>query len=163
MGSCACPCCFTPKSLFNYLGLLKDMKNCIANLHVYAMTNIVQAQEFIYKSRNTVDGLKVKHTLGDGSWVPTIVSASSSSQFFLSAQTCYSQNQFVKKLGPLGLDTFQMLVVDFMHECELGTWKAPLTHLIRLIYALPSGSQLVVTLDKRYTKFVECCYMLISP
>jgi len=32
-----------------------------------------------------------------------------------------------------------MLVVDFMHECELGTWKALFTHLIRLLYALPGG------------------------
>jgi hypothetical protein len=60
------------------------------------------------------------------------------------------QNQFVHKLGPLGLDPFRMLVVDFMHECELGTWKALFTHLIRLLYALPQGSQLVAMLDCRY-------------
>jgi hypothetical protein len=46
-----------------------------------------------------------------------------------------------------------MLVVDLMHECELGTWKALFTHLIRLLYALPGGSQLVATLDNRYAKF----------
>jgi hypothetical protein len=43
-----------------------------------------------------------------------------------------------------------MLVVDFMHECELGTWKALFTHLIRLLYALPGGDSLVAMLDGRY-------------
>jgi hypothetical protein len=67
----------------------------------------------------------------------------------------YSQNQFVKKLGPFGLDPFRMLVVDLMHECELGTWKALFTHLIRLLYALPGGSELVTALDGRYETFVR--------
>lgn len=42
-----------------------------------------------------------------------------------------------------------MLVVDFMHECELGTWKALFTHLIRLLYALPGGDSLVARLNYR--------------
>jgi hypothetical protein len=73
------------------------------------------------------------------------------------------QNKFVEKLGSLGLDPFRMLVVDFMHECELGTWKALFTHLIRLLYALPTGSQLVAILDSRYVEFVQSpvTYLLI--
>jgi hypothetical protein len=47
-----------------------------------------------------------------------------------------------------------MLVVDFMHECELGTWKSLFTHLIWLLYALPTGTQLVATLNSRYAEFV---------
>ncbi|KAG2028759.1 hypothetical protein BDR03DRAFT_882737 [Suillus americanus] len=43
-----------------------------------------------------------------------------------------------------------MLVVDFMHECELGTWKALFTHLIRLLYALPGGDSLVASLNSRF-------------
>jgi hypothetical protein len=60
-----------------------------------------------------------------------------------------SQNKFVEKLGSLGLDPFRMLVVDFMHECELGTWKALFTHLIRILFVLPEGNQLVAILDSR--------------
>jgi hypothetical protein len=59
------------------------------------------------------------------------------------------QNRFVEKLGTLGLDPFRMLVVDLMHKCKLGTWKALLTHLVRILYALPGGDKLVVTLDSR--------------
>jgi hypothetical protein len=57
---------------------------------------------------------------------------------------------FVEKLGPLGFDAFHMLVVDFMHECELGTWKAVFIHLISLLYALPGSERLVATLDSRF-------------
>jgi hypothetical protein len=46
-----------------------------------------------------------------------------------------------------------MLVIDMMHECKLGTWKALFTHLVRLLYALPGGMQLVTTLDERYVEF----------
>ncbi|KIK39154.1 hypothetical protein CY34DRAFT_14574 [Suillus luteus UH-Slu-Lm8-n1] len=127
MGTCACPRCLTPKSLFGSLG----MKSCLDNLRVYAIATVIRAREYIYNEGNTVDGSKVERTLGDGSWVPTI-------------------NRFVEKLGPLGLNPFRMLVVDFMHECELGTWKALFTHLLRLLYALPGGSQLVAKLDTRF-------------
>jgi hypothetical protein len=60
------------------------------------------------------------------------------------------QNAFVEKLGSFGFNAFRMLVVDFMHECELGTWKSLFTHLIRLLYALPAGDSLVACLDSRY-------------
>lgn len=62
----------------------------------------------------------------------------------------FYQNTFAEKLGDLGFDTFRMLVVDFMHECELGTWKALFTHLIRLLYAFPGGERLVANLDNRF-------------
>ncbi|KAG1804179.1 uncharacterized protein BJ212DRAFT_1221978, partial [Suillus subaureus] len=69
---------------------------------------VVKAHEYIYKQQNTVDGSKVEDTLGEGSLVPIL-------------------NQFVKKLGPFGFNSFQILVIDFMHECDLGTWKSLFT------------------------------------
>jgi hypothetical protein len=42
-----------------------------------------------------------------------------------------------------------MLVVDIMHEFELGVWKAIFTHLIRLLYAAGPGGRLVTELDRR--------------
>jgi hypothetical protein len=85
MGSCTCPHCLTPKNLFGHLGLIKDMKNCIMNLCVYAMTKVVEACEYIYQRGNTVDGLKVEDALGDGSWVPTLVSMNDSFWFVISS------------------------------------------------------------------------------
>lgn len=42
-----------------------------------------------------------------------------------------------------------MLVVDLLHEFELGVWKATFVHFIRVLYAaIPSG-QAVAELNKR--------------
>lgn len=44
-----------------------------------------------------------------------------------------------------------MLVVDLMHEFELGVWKTLFIHLIRVLYAFAGGSdRLVVELDRRF-------------
>jgi hypothetical protein len=43
-----------------------------------------------------------------------------------------------------------MLVVDFMHEVELGVWKALFAHLIRILYAGAPNGTLVAVLDERY-------------
>lgn len=154
MGLCPCPRCLTPKSFFSFLGLPRDMKRRMTNVRSYVMARVVEAREFIH-SGSTVDGVKVEHSLGEGSWVPVLVSTTtylSIDDFVFDYTTC-SQNTFVEKLGPFGLDAFRMLVVDFMHECELGTWKALFSHLIRLLYAIPGGNQLVATLDQRYKEF----------
>lgn len=55
----------------------------------------------------------------------------------------------MEKLGP-DFDLSRMLVVDFMHEFELGVWKALFVHLIRTLYAAAPGGRLVAELDKRY-------------
>ncbi|KAJ7174311.1 hypothetical protein C8R46DRAFT_1214519 [Mycena filopes] len=43
---------------------------------------------------------------------------------------------------------FVMLVVDFMHDFELGVWKAVFTHLIRILVA--HGGDVVQALNTRY-------------
>ena len=40
-----------------------------------------------------------------------------------------------------------MLVVDLLHEFELGVWKALFTHLIRVLYATASNGSIVAELD----------------
>jgi len=46
------------------------------------------------------------------------------------------QNTLAERLGPLGFDCFSMLVVDLLHEFELGVFKSVFKHLIRLLYAI---------------------------
>ena len=42
-----------------------------------------------------------------------------------------------------------MLVIELMHEFELGVWKSLFTHLIHILYAAaPNGSQ-VAELDEQ--------------
>jgi hypothetical protein len=45
-----------------------------------------------------------------------------------------------------------MLVVDFMHEFELGVWKAIFTHLIRMLVA--HGDDAVQALNDRFVGYV---------
>jgi hypothetical protein len=43
-----------------------------------------------------------------------------------------------------------MLVVDLMHEFELGVWKSTLIHIIRVLHAAAPGGRLVAEFDARY-------------
>jgi hypothetical protein len=48
----------------------------------------------------------------------------------------------------LGFDFFPILVVDLLHEFELGIIKAVMTHLMQLLYAIDPRKVIVV--DERY-------------
>jgi hypothetical protein len=65
------------------------------------------------------------------------------------------QNMFAEKLGSFGFDPFVMLVVDLMHEFELGVWKI-FTHLLRILYAIAPGSSLVTELNQRFVVQFIC-------
>lgn len=58
------------------------------------------------------------------------------------------QNAFSARLSGEGFDFFVLLVVDLMHEFELGVWKNLLTHLIRILHA--EGSEKVQLFNERY-------------
>jgi len=57
-----------------------------------------------------------------------------------------------------------MLVVDLLHEFELGVWKTLFTHLIRLLYAAGNGSdKFVIELDNRYVfVFLPSCNLCLT-
>lgn len=56
-----------------------------------------------------------------------------------------------------------MLVVDLLHEFELGVWKTLFTHLIRLLYAAGGGSDnLVLALDHRYDNLYVFSIILLT-
>jgi hypothetical protein len=57
-------------------------------------------------------------------------------------------------LGSLGLDPFKILVVDLLHEFELGVWKAAFSHLIRILYAAGSSGRVVAELDRRFVRAI---------
>ena len=55
----------------------------------------------------------------------------------------------MEKLGHLGLDPYIMLVIDLMHEFELGVWKSVFSHLIRILYVVGMNGGLVAELNRR--------------
>jgi hypothetical protein len=73
--------------------------------------------------------------------------------------TTVSQNAFIEKLGP-SFDLSRMLVVDFMHEFELGVWKVLFTQLIRILYAVAAGGRRVAVLDERYVLITSILYLV---
>lgn len=62
-----------PKASFDLLGVFKDMRDRVTKLRTYSLARVTEAREYIYKWGNTVNGSKVLATLGQGSWVPTVV------------------------------------------------------------------------------------------
>jgi len=54
----------------------------------------------------------------------------------------------VDRLSPLGFDLFPIIVVDLLHEFELGILKAVMTHLMRLLYAVDPGT--IIIINERY-------------
>lgn len=65
------------------------------------------------------------------------------------------QNSFHERLKQPGkeFNISKMMVVDLMHEFELGVWKALLTHLIQILYAASGRSgTLADILNARYAQ-----------
>ncbi|KAG6895033.1 hypothetical protein C0992_003455 [Termitomyces sp. T32_za158] len=92
------------------------------------MNKVYTASDAIYRLGSTIKGVVVGRLLDDESLVPT-------------------PNAFLR-LNKFGLDLFQMLVPDLMHEFELGVWKHVFTHLIRILVA--NGGTSVQYLNQRY-------------
>ncbi|KAJ7179977.1 hypothetical protein C8R43DRAFT_871063, partial [Mycena crocata] len=57
-------------------------------------------------------------------------------------------NAFSDRLSQFGFNPFQMLVPDFMHEFELGVFKAFFVHLLRIFFAYGHGT--ISVLNKRF-------------
>ncbi|THH19983.1 hypothetical protein EUX98_g8669 [Antrodiella citrinella] len=90
------------------------------------------AREAVYKYGKGVKSTVVESLLAEESLVPTTNAFS----------------DFAQKVLPVTFNFFVMLVVDLMHEFELGVWKAVFTHLIRIIVSL--GDSVVQEFNLRY-------------
>jgi len=69
--------------------------------------------------------------------------------------TSFCKNAFADTVGPLSCNIYQALVVDILHEFELGVFKSVFRHLLRLLHAInPVGAtNLIAVLDARYVCF----------
>ncbi|KAG2053011.1 hypothetical protein BDR06DRAFT_491243 [Suillus hirtellus] len=77
----------------------------------------------------SVDSAAVESILKSNSWVP-------------------NNNVFSDSLGPFGFNIFIALVVDLLHEVELGVWRMLLVHLLRILTTL--NKDLIHEVDSRY-------------
>ncbi|KAF7971982.1 hypothetical protein HWV62_19325 [Athelia sp. TMB] len=132
MGGCPCQRCIIPKDQIPGLGTESDVEWRTQ----YARTDdaarrlkVQQARTLIYNEGYVVNSSKVDELLKAESYVPT-------------------ENAFSERLSEDGFNFFILLVVDLMHEFELGMWKNLLTHLIRILHA--EGEQKVQEFNERY-------------
>ncbi|KAJ3887325.1 hypothetical protein GG344DRAFT_80858, partial [Lentinula edodes] len=126
-GLCPCPRCLCPKEALDRMGLHQDMK-MRDKLRVFLHDKVKLTREWIYEQGIKIQGSAVQRILKATSSVPTM-------------------NAFMGRLG-LDFNLSRMLVVDLMHEFELGVWKALFSHLIRILYAV--GQQYVEELNHRF-------------
>ncbi|TFK27536.1 hypothetical protein FA15DRAFT_549397, partial [Coprinopsis marcescibilis] len=132
LGKCPCPRCLIPLDEVHNLGTVQD-RNRRATWRRRDTDNrrdkVEAARNLIYSGFRSVNSSFVEARLSAQSWVPV-------------------KNAFSDRLSQFGFDLFPMLVVDVMHEVELGVWKNLFTHLLRLLQALTPGA--INTIDLRY-------------
>ncbi|KAF9474973.1 hypothetical protein BDN70DRAFT_814828 [Pholiota conissans] len=134
-GLCPCPRCLVAKSSLDALGMRRDITLRINNFRKYMSDMVLAARRSIYTLGLGVGSSAVDNLLKVFSGVPTI-------------------NSFPDRLGD-DFNPSQMLVVDLLHEFEIGVWKGLFTHLIRILHAAPRRDgidDLIVELDQRYRK-----------
>lgn len=96
---------------------------------------IRDARKLIYERNYAVDSAPVQALLKDESLIPTTVSVNRAQGIY--ANLCgLMQNAFSERLSGFGFCIFTILVVDLLHEFELGVWKAVLSHLLRMVESL---------------------------
>ncbi|KAF5316669.1 hypothetical protein D9619_006659 [Psilocybe cf. subviscida] len=129
-GLCPCPRCLVQKSKLDQTGTAYDRNTRLKNGRKYLLDCVQIARNAVYKLAAAISGTVVNRLLKPTSSVPTV-------------------NAFIDRLG-VDFDISRMLVVDLLHEFELGVWKALFTHLIRVLYAAASDGSLVTELDRRF-------------
>ncbi|CUA68632.1 Patatin-like phospholipase domain-containing protein 7 [Rhizoctonia solani] len=131
-GNFPCPHCLIPKAKISQLGLKSD--DAIRNNRRKDDNNqkqlVTQARKLIYGDGYVVNSKHVSDILFETSAVPTL-------------------NAFSDRLREFGgVDMYEMLTPDLLHEFELGVWKSVLTHLIRMLATLRTDA--VETFDSRF-------------
>lgn len=133
LGTCPCPFCLVTIDGIPQLGQAADQltrvdkKRCESDKRIQ---NVGSARKIIYNS----------------GYAP----GNDRSDFFLKAESLVAtENAFSKALfRDFGFDVLAMLVVDLMHEFELGVWKAVLIHIVRMLHCL--GKDKVNEFNRRF-------------
>ncbi|KAG2342261.1 hypothetical protein BDR05DRAFT_976464 [Suillus weaverae] len=130
LGGCPCPRCLIPKEWIQNMGMPQDRTQRITLRRDDERRRMMvsEAHSLIYEQNYGVGSAAVEHILKSQSWVPT-------------------SNAFSDRLNHLGFIIFHVLVVDLLHEFEIGIWKMLFKHLLRIISA--HDKSLINTLDQR--------------
>lgn len=135
MGSCPCPRCLVTKDNTDQLGTKSDQRQRVTLArkdNLQYRVKISSARDIIYDQNRTVDSTFVENLLFSESLVPTEVFLFPYSLTVLQL-IFLSQNAFSARLSNFGFNFFSIVLVDFLHEFELGVWKKVFIHLLRIL------------------------------
>lgn len=121
------------------LGTTEDRQARIEKLRVDSderQTLVRDARKKLYDEGYAVDGERVDGLLKDESLVPTEVRTRNYATFKCFSLIVHVKNAFSLALGKFGFDIFKILMVDLLHELELGVGKGVFAHLIRVVESL---------------------------
>ena len=107
---------------------------------------VFAARRLIYEEQYVVGTPQVETLLKPESLVPTMVCILRC-KVVLKRLTLVVQNAFSERLSHTNFNFFLMLVVDLLHEFELGVWKSILIHLLRIVNSLKGTG--LAELDRR--------------
>ena len=107
---------------------------------------VFAARRLIYEEQYVVGTPQVETLLKPKSLVPTMVCILRC-KVVLKRLTLVVQNAFSERLSHTNFNFFLMLVVDLLHEFELGVWKSILIHLLRIVNSLKGTG--LAELDRR--------------
>lgn len=93
---------------------------------------VCEACGLIYKDNYVMDSVQVEELLKAESFVPTKVSLQIA-LYVVIPDSDNGQNTFSVHLSHLGFNYFAMVVVDLLHEFELGVWKSLFIYLLRIL------------------------------
>jgi hypothetical protein len=130
LGKYPCPCCKVQMEHVTRMGEPEDRLVRVETSRFDDRSRreaVESARDLIFKKNLAVTNNAVENLLSVGSYLPIDVGS-----------LAYSK---------LGFNVFSMLVVDVMHEVDLGVWKSLFIQLLRLLEATKKG--LLNTLDAR--------------
>ncbi|TFK59842.1 hypothetical protein BDN72DRAFT_780189 [Pluteus cervinus] len=133
MAICPCPRCTIPKTSFWKFGQESDMNDRVTLKRIDDDDHreaVSDARELIYEKGYVITSEHVDNLLKDKSFTPT--------------ENAFSHPRLRQK----GLDVYDLMVVDLMHELELGVWKDLLRHLIRMLHT--QGSATIHEFNSRF-------------
>ncbi len=123
MGGCPSPRVTTPKDMIREVGTEADKRLREASrrrVDDELREKVAEARKLIYEKGYVINSEKVENLLKPRSLAPT-------------------ENAFSERLAQFLFQVYDMLVVDQLHEVELGVWKALIIHLIRILNTMDAS------------------------
>ncbi|THV03577.1 hypothetical protein K435DRAFT_817199 [Dendrothele bispora CBS 962.96] len=132
LGRCPCPHCLVEKNQIRQLGTKGDRsrRETKARVDTQHRRNMIEhVRKWVFDFGKSVTNQAVDTFLQPYSWVPT-------------------NNIFSERFAKFGVNFYEMLTPDVLHEVELGVWKSLLTHLVRIMFTV--GNAAVQNMNRRY-------------